>query len=344
MENKRKINKKASNDNIVDLTEEEIIEGNESKKMKEHSNSHLKVVGPVVCLSIVAATLAIVLPLTLIHNNIDDSLPSTIVKDPEVLGRALTQNKVNKLAFEATTAFQSAFSSGILVNKAINLSDKTELEEFLPLVDLILTNKSNFTTTLIESTKEDYSFELEVKYEDVVGNQFSHQMFFNVLKSEVEKDDDEIETSIYYSGITNLYGDYLEFVGKLEEETENDESESEISLVLYLNSTKTNYVEVVQSSEFEESGTEEKFEFEVWNKGVKEKDFSIETEINGGQTSIDLEIDKNDYFVEIIDSDGSTLFKFTKQDSLKETVIFKKIIKFDSELGSSEVSYKEVTV
>ena len=70
------------------------------------------------------------------------------------------------------------------------------------------------------------------------------------------------------------------FYNILQKENELSEvSENEISTTVYLNASKTSYVQVEQSSENDTRVKEESFEYEGWDRGVLVKNFEIETEI-----------------------------------------------------------------
>lgn len=343
----KKVDKKEEKDFVSALIEEEIYEEYDKESAKKQFKSFKKILIPVIVVSAVAVAAAIVVPLALMPpKDPSDSLPSEIITDPDIIGDALTQNKVDKLAFEVTTAFQAGIefkpSSVTLVNKQFTSNEKSQLEETLPFVDLILTNKSTFSTTIVESTKEDYNFELQVNYKDTSGSNFSHQIFFNVLKDVTEVENVETERTVYYRGVTTLYESGVEFIAKLEEETEGKELESEISLILYLNSSRTSYIEVIQSKEYNQYSIEEEFEYRVFDKGVLEKDFTLETEVNNNVSSVKLEVNEVEYLVETSTQDDFTLFKFSKIDKPSEVITFKKVLTHNEETNTTEVSYQEI--
>jgi threonyl-tRNA synthetase len=133
-----------------------------------------------------------------------------------------------------------------------------------------------------------------------------------------------------------------EFVATLEEEQEGHESENEISTTVYLNASKTSYVQVEQSSENDDKVKEESFEYEVWDRGVLVKNFEIETEISGNRSDIETEINNNSYKVELLDEQGKTIFKFLKEKDLNDSIKFEKVKTTDPQTGNVIISYLEV--
>lgn len=334
--------KKANEEYVIKETEVDIVDNFEVNKMKQYRKTYAKIFIPSSVAITAAAVLAIVLPITLVPGN----LPGDDVTDPSLIGISLTADKINKLAFETTTAVQSAVTINnvpkLSIMKAFSDTEKSQIESTLSSIDLILTNKSTFKTTLVESTNKDYSYEIIVSYLGINDQQFEYSMFFNILKDKTYSDEDETTRIVKYSGIMNLDMAGYEFVATLEEEQEGHESENEISTTVYLNASKTSYVQVEQSSENDTKVKEESFEYEVWDRGVLVKNFEIETEISGSRSDIETEINNNSYKVELLDEQGKTIFKFSKEKDLNDSIRFEKVKSIDSQTGNIIVSYLEV--
>ena len=233
------------------------------------------------------------------------------------------------------------------IMKAFSDTEKSQIESTLSAIDLILTNKSTFKTTLVESTNKDYSYEIIVNYLGINDQQFEYSMFFNILKDKTYNDEDETTRIVKYSGIMNLDMAGYEFVATLEEEQEGHESENEISTTVYLNASKTSYVQVEQSSESDPKIKEESFEYEVWDRNhdrfmLEQRNFELETEISGSRSDIETEINNNSYKVELLDEQGKTIFKFSKEKDLNDSIRFEKVKSIDSQTGNIIVSYLEV--
>ena len=307
---------------------------NEKRKLKKY-------LIPGVSILVIGTALAIALPLALAPKNPNEST----VTDPSLIGKFLTQEKMNKLAFEATTATISAVELetplSLVKNKALTSVEKDEIKEVLPAVDLILTNKSTFQSTLVESTNPDYSFELKVSYLGVDDLPFSYTLFFDILETRVTDDEGEVEKEITYKGISTIDMTSYEFIAVMEEETEDHEYENELSMVLYENSSKTSYIKIEQSSETEGRAQEESFEYEIWEKGVLKKDFEITTEVNGNKSSIELELNNKEYDVETFVNNEKSYFKFTQVYDSTATVVFEKNVTKNTETGRNEVTYLE---
>ena len=327
---------------FVEVVVDDVNQNYEKEKMKQLKKKYAKIFIPTSVAITAALVLAIVLPITLIPGN----LPGDDVTDPSLIGISLTQEKMNKLAFETTTAVQSAVSVEnvpiLSVKKAFSEEEKLEVEEVLPAVDLILTNGSTFKSTLVESTNGDYSYEVIISYLDVSGRPYEYSMFFNILKDKTYKDEDETTHIVKYSGIMMLDMAGYEFVSTLTEEQEGHETESEMSTVVYLNASKTSYIQVEQSTENELNESEESFEYEVWEKGVLDKNFEITTEINKNKKYIETEVNDISYKTELIDSENKTIFKFSKEKDLSDFVQFEKLTITNPEDGSIKVTYVEI--
>lgn len=287
----------------------------------------------------VAAILAVVLPTTLNKNG----NPTSVITPTET--GLLSKEKVNKLAFEATTASQAAMNlanpMSSLSKRAITQTEKDELKETLPAIDLILTNKSSFESTLTTSSNPDYDYQLNISYIDVDDSSISYTLQFDVIESRVEHDEDEVEKTVIYKGISIVGDSTFDFVATLEEETEQNESETEISMTLYKDASKKDFIKVSQSNETEGTEFEESFEYEVYNNSRLVNEFEISTELNRNKQEIELELNENEYKVEIISNFDSTKFKFSRENEPNDFVVFEKVKTLNTETNVTVVYYIE---
>ena len=352
--------KEASEKYVIKLSSNEILNAYELKQEKKRNKVFdiKKLLIPGSALLTTGLALALVLPFVLKNN--DPTTPTvggipgisnpTIV-DTETANQSLKQEKIQRLAFEATTAVEAASNFEVaplsMVKRAFSNGEKENIKEVLPSIDLLLTNKSTFESTVGTSSKEGYSYELNVSYLSIEEEEISYKMYFNILKEDNKREDDEITKTIFYSGVTSLLDKEYSFLATLEEEVEDNETEVELSMILFLNDSKTDYIKVEQEKETESYGeNEESFEYKIYKNNRLEKEFKIETEIERFDSEIEVEINDNEYYIELKEESERTIFTFFKEESddysSDEKISFEKIKTRNEETQKITVTYVEI--
>lgn len=337
--------KKEAEEYEIQLTAEEIVT-EFNKQEKPEKKGFFERFGPILYPStaVLAAgiALAIALPLTLGPGISGESGPIT---NPAIIGKYLTTEKVNRIAFEATTAFESWYEIAtptVLQRKyAISDTAKSDIKGVLPTVDLLLTNKSDFKTTLVESSLKDYPYELNIEFVDRVNEKINYNLYFNIIESKTETDDDEVESTVKYSGFMDFKTQKLPFIAIIEHETEDDGEEFEMSMILYLNDAKSSFVTIEQEKESSAKENEESFEYKVYNDNVLEREFEIETELNKDKEDVSLELGGEEYTVSVKKEETDTIFEFKDKKSA-DVVKFKKTLTTDPDTGDMAIAYTEV--
>jgi hypothetical protein len=153
----------------------------------------------IIPLGVIAVVLAVVLPLTLNTNK--DVIN---VKNPSLIEGKIDQEKINKLAFESLTgakAINNVDNVTYYISKQAFLeTEKDEIKSVLPTVDMILTNKSSFTTTLIDSTNKDFDYELTVSYLSTSEMKVESTLYFDIVLEKEEVENNEYEKTVLYKG------------------------------------------------------------------------------------------------------------------------------------------------
>ena len=235
-------------------------------------------------------------------------------------------------------------SSNLAVKKSDDFrktSQKTDVSEVLPQLDLLLSS-DNLITSKVEEVEtvvgeETFAFNETITFKDVNLEDVTYNLVYN-QKTFEEKDDDEIEKFTKMDGLVLLSEtEVYPFESRLSEETEDDEFEQE--RFFKIKTDDRNYVLVEESYENEGSEVEREFEYTLIKDGRKELEYSIEIEKERFENDIEFEIDDLEYKVEKVVKDDKEYFLVKIKDD-DHFIDFQKFEKVIAEDGS--VSYIEI--
>ncbi len=161
----------------------------------------------------------------------------------------------------------------------------SDIKNYLVVGEMML-EKKEVTTTVKDNEDSNYPYQyvLETTYVDNSKNDNNYKMYFNENKTQ-ESDDDIEEVSSVFNGLLIKNDATYQIAG----EKEMEEGECELTMRVYYDETKANYVMINQ--EIEHMENEYTYSFYKNNKLVEEVSLEIETESNRKEMSIEIKKD-----------------------------------------------------
>lgn len=144
----------------------------------------------------------------------------------------------------------------------------------------------------VEGLYKDYPFVMTV----TVGNTgITAKMYYKevntVTETEIDDGVEETEVSTTLSGVMVFDGKEYVVSGKKEIETEGSETETSIEFTTKSKANPLNYVKIKQSVEVENGAQEVEYEYEIYENGVKAREFKLEIEDENGKTEVSFKME-----------------------------------------------------
>lgn len=144
----------------------------------------------------------------------------------------------------------------------------------------------------VEGLYKDYPFVMTV----TVGNTgITAKMYYKevntVTETEIDDGVEETEVSTTLSGVMVFDGKEYVVSGKKEIETEGNETETSIEFTTKSKANPLNYVKIKQSVEVENGAQEVEYEYEIYENGVKAREFKLEIEDENGKTEVSFKME-----------------------------------------------------
>lgn len=219
----------------------------------------------------------------------DASEPNTSAPSVSTGDQAASED-ANLFAFEAATSIgllstletTATPTVSAMAARAVSDTLKKQIETYLPSIEATLKGTELLTETVVlESDRPEYQTKLSITYKDLNAEDSAFVMYYNEVKKAGDWDDwFEGEEEYVIEGIVVLGQKEYKMRGT----RETEKGESEVAFRYFLD--ETSYVHVQQESERGETA----FEYEVYQKGRKIHEYSLEREEKRGQVEVELEI------------------------------------------------------
>ncbi len=256
-----------------------------------------------------------------------------------------TEKNASTLAYQTVTSMVtlSHGSMPAIRMRQVTPEAKTKIETVLPTVDLLL-NNATFNSVISESDLADYALKQTVSFTDFNSTTQTMDLYYNVVNVNEKTEEDEYEKETKMEGVVKYQELTYQFLGESEIESEKNEEETELSLKIFTNAEKTDYIKVKQEFEQERNEVEEEYKYEIYQnrKVISSFAFERENENSKEEVKIKLLLDGVKYSFKVYEQNQET-FISVKVDTTNDdgVVTYKKVVETDGE-GNIRETFIEV--